>query len=124
MSDSHRVMLRVTASMVLALALCLGLVLGVTGCGDDKDDAGDTTTTSAGAGDGTSATGGSGVGSQTDGVDSALLGKWYSEVCLLDQPFVKEDKQTIDDLRGALITKTGENVTISRFVRYELGEKA
>ena len=79
MSDSLRVMLRVAASTVLALALCLGLVLGVTGCGDDKDDAGDTSTTSAGAGDGTSATDGSGVDSQTDGVDSALIGEWYCE---------------------------------------------
>ena len=79
MSDSLRVMLRVAASTVLALALCLALVLGAIGCGDDKDDAGDTTTTSAGAGDGTSTTGGSGVDSQADGLDSALLGEWYCE---------------------------------------------
>ena len=79
MSDSLRVMLRVAASTVLALALCLGLVLGVTGCGDDKDDAGDTSITSVGAGDGTSVTDGSGVDSQTDGVDSALIGEWYCE---------------------------------------------
>ncbi len=50
--------------------------------------------------------------------------KWYSEVCLLDQPYVQDDKQTIDGLRGALISKTGENIVVSRFVRYELGEKA
>jgi elongation factor Ts len=50
--------------------------------------------------------------------------KWYSEVCLLSQPYVQDDKQTIDDLRGALISKTGENIVVSRFVRYELGEKA
>lgn len=50
------------------------------------------------------------------------IAKWFSEVCLLNQPFVKEDKKSVDDMRGALISKTGENVTISRFVRYELGE--
>ncbi|MFH1436777.1 MAG: translation elongation factor Ts, partial [Pseudomonadota bacterium] len=33
--------------------------------------------------------------------------KWYSEVCLLDQPFVKDDKKTIETLRGELIAKTG-----------------
>ena len=76
MSDSLRVMLRVAASTVLALALCLGLVLGVTGCGDDEDDAGVTTTTSADAGDGTSATDSSGVDSQTG---AALIGEWYCE---------------------------------------------
>jgi elongation factor Ts len=50
--------------------------------------------------------------------------KWYSEVCLLNQPFIRDDKKTVDDLRGSLISRTGENVVISRFVRYELGEKA
>jgi elongation factor Ts len=51
------------------------------------------------------------------------LRKWYSEVCLLHQPFVREDDKTVDDLRGALISKTGENIVVNRFVRYELGEK-
>ncbi|MBW2260442.1 MAG: elongation factor Ts [Deltaproteobacteria bacterium] len=49
--------------------------------------------------------------------------KWYSDVCLLNQPYVQDDKQTIDALRGSLISKTGENIVVSRFVRYELGEK-
>jgi elongation factor Ts len=52
------------------------------------------------------------------------LNKWYTEVCLMDQPYVRDDKQTVDGLRGALISKTGENVSVSRFVRFELGEKA
>jgi elongation factor Ts len=51
------------------------------------------------------------------------LRKWYSEVCLLDQPFIRDDKQTVDKLRGSLISKTGENIVVGRFVRYELGEK-
>ncbi len=52
------------------------------------------------------------------------IAKWYSEVCLLDQVFIRDDTQTIDSLRGTLISKTGENITVSRFVRYELGEKS
>ncbi len=49
--------------------------------------------------------------------------KWFSEVCLLEQPFVKDDKKNIDVLRGELIAKTGENIQVRRFVRYSLGEK-
>ena len=59
-----------------------------------------------------------------DKIVEGKIRKWYSEVCLLSQPYVQDDKQTIDDLRGSLISKTGENIVVSRFVRYELGEKA
>ncbi len=49
--------------------------------------------------------------------------KWYSEVCLLEQPFVKEpDKCTIKDLLTAKIAELGENMVIRRFTRYHLGE--
>lgn len=50
------------------------------------------------------------------------LKKFYSEVCLLDQPFVMDDKKTINDLITEQITKTGENIVIKRFVRYVVGE--
>jgi len=49
------------------------------------------------------------------------LGKWHSEVCLLDQPFVKDDKQTIKGLVKSLAGECGE-VTIRRFARFQLGE--
>ncbi|HXW85783.1 MAG TPA: translation elongation factor Ts [Candidatus Bathyarchaeia archaeon] len=49
------------------------------------------------------------------------LFKLYGEVCLLNQPFVKNDQQTIDDVIKELIGKTGENIVIKRFARYELG---
>jgi elongation factor Ts len=48
--------------------------------------------------------------------------KWMKEICLLDQPFVKDDSKTIDALLQALIAKIGENIKIRRFVRFELGE--
>ena len=48
--------------------------------------------------------------------------KYLSEVCLLDQPFVKDDKQTVGELVKHLSGKTGENIQVRRFVRYALGE--
>ena len=48
--------------------------------------------------------------------------KYLSEVCLLDQPFVKDDKQTVGELVKLMSGKTGENIQIRRFVRYALGE--
>ena len=50
------------------------------------------------------------------------LGKLYSEVCLLNQPFIKDDKLTIEQLVASFIAKFGENVQIKRFARYVLGE--
>jgi len=44
------------------------------------------------------------------------------EVALLEQPFIKDAGVNIDDLLKAVVTKTGENVRISRFVRFRLGE--
>jgi len=50
------------------------------------------------------------------------LNKFYSEACLLEQPFVKNPDITVQDLLNELIAKTGENIVIRRFVRYQLGE--
>ncbi len=50
------------------------------------------------------------------------MNKWFSEVCLLEQPFVKDDKKTISDLIAELTGKCGEKVAIRRFVRFQLGE--
>jgi len=44
-----------------------------------------------------------------------------AEICLLLQPFIKNSSQTIEDLVKALIAKTGENVQVRRFARFELG---
>lgn len=52
------------------------------------------------------------------------LEKFYSEVCLLDQPFIKDTDKKIIDLIGELVAKIGENIVIRRFVRYQLGEKS
>jgi elongation factor Ts len=49
------------------------------------------------------------------------LEKHYSTVCLLDQPFVKEPEKTVKELLTEAIAKTGENIQVRRFVRYQLG---
>ncbi|PWM78876.1 MAG: translation elongation factor Ts [Phascolarctobacterium sp.] len=48
--------------------------------------------------------------------------KYYKEVCLLEQPFVKDPDKTINDLITESIAKIGENISIRRFTRYQLGE--
>ena len=50
------------------------------------------------------------------------LEKFYSEACLMDQPFIKNDKMTIKEYLGSLIGKIGENIVVRRFVRFQLGE--
>lgn len=50
------------------------------------------------------------------------LEKYYSEVCLLEQPFVKDPDRTVQDLLNGLIGKLGEKVEIRRFIRFQVGE--
>ncbi|WP_334109464.1 translation elongation factor Ts [Thermodesulfitimonas autotrophica] len=50
------------------------------------------------------------------------LEKFFKEACLLEQPFVKNPDITVKDLLNEVIVRTGENVVIRRFIRYELGE--
>ena len=50
------------------------------------------------------------------------MGKFYEEVCLLEQPFIKEQSQTIKDLIAQKVGKLGENITIRRFARFKVGD--
>lgn len=50
------------------------------------------------------------------------IAKFYKDVCLLDQQFVKDSDKTISQLITEKIAKIGENISIRRFTRYELGE--
>jgi elongation factor Ts len=50
------------------------------------------------------------------------LQKYYQEVCLVRQPFIKDDELTVQDVLTEAIAKTGENIVVQRFVRFELGE--
>lgn len=50
------------------------------------------------------------------------LQKYYQEVCLMKQPFIKDDDLTVQDVLTEIIAKLGENVVVRRFVRFELGD--
>ena len=50
------------------------------------------------------------------------IGKYYEEFCLMEQPFIKDPDKTIDQLLNEKIAAIGENISIRRFVRFELGE--
>jgi elongation factor Ts len=50
------------------------------------------------------------------------LQKYYQEVCLMKQPFIKDDDLTVQDVLTEIIAKLGENIVVRRFVRFELGD--
>jgi elongation factor Ts len=49
------------------------------------------------------------------------LGKFYEEFCLLDQPFIKDQSQTIGQIVAAKVAKLGENISVRRFARFKVG---
>lgn len=49
------------------------------------------------------------------------LAKRFEDICLLDQKYIKDDSKTVRDYLNETIARTGENIVIRRFVRYELG---
>jgi len=57
-----------------------------------------------------------------DKIADGKLEKFYQEVCLMEQPFIKNADITIKELLEELVTKLGENIVIRRFVRFQLGE--
>ncbi len=57
-----------------------------------------------------------------DKIIQGKLKKYYEEVCLLDQKFIKNSDITIETLINQLIAKTGENIIVRRFARFQLGE--
>jgi elongation factor Ts len=59
-----------------------------------------------------------------DKIAEGKLEKFYQEVCLMEQPFIKNPDITVKGLLEELVTKLGENVVIRRFVRFQLGETA
>ena len=59
-----------------------------------------------------------------DKIVEGRLAKFFEEVCLLDQPFIKDNTQTIDQLIKSKIAGLQENITIARFSRFKVGETA
>ncbi len=58
-----------------------------------------------------------------DKIVTGKLEKYYSEVCLLEQSFIRDEDLKIKDLLTQKISAFGENITIKRFVRFQVGEK-
>ena len=56
-----------------------------------------------------------------DKITEGKLNKFYSEICLMEQVFIKDDKKTIDQLVKETSSKTGENIVVRRFARFKLG---
>jgi elongation factor Ts len=50
------------------------------------------------------------------------MSKFYEEVCLLDQPFIKDQAQTIAQIISARVAKLGENISVRRFARFKVGD--
>ena len=59
-----------------------------------------------------------------DKIVEGRLAKYYEEVCLMEQPFIKENTTTIADLIKSKIAKLGENISVARFVRFKVGDTA
>ena len=50
------------------------------------------------------------------------LGRFFAEVCLLEQPYIRDDKRTVADIVQEAAAKTGENIVVRRFSRFRLGQ--
>lgn len=57
-----------------------------------------------------------------DKIAEGRVEKFYSQVCLLEQTFIKDDKHTIQSMIKESIAKLGENIQIKRYIRYKVGE--
>jgi elongation factor Ts len=57
-----------------------------------------------------------------DKIVEGRMNKFYEEVCLYEQPFIKENTTTVADLIKTKIAKLGENISVSRFVRFKVGD--
>lgn len=58
-----------------------------------------------------------------DKIVEGRMSKFYEEVVLLEQPFVKDNSKTVQDLITEMIAKLGENITIGRVARFKIGEE-
>ena len=59
-----------------------------------------------------------------DKIIDGKMEKWYKQVCLMEQAFVKDPSKSVSDLIKESISKLGENISIKRFARFQLGENA
>lgn len=57
-----------------------------------------------------------------DRIVDGKINKYYSEICLMEQPFIKDPSKTITEVINEAVLSIGEKITVRRFVRYEMGE--
>jgi len=57
-----------------------------------------------------------------DKIAEGRLNKFYGQVCLVEQPYIKDDKKKVSDLVQEAVATLGENIQIARFTRYKVGE--
>ena len=58
----------------------------------------------------------------TQRIVEGKLAKTLEEICLINQVYIRDSKLTVEDLQNELLSKLGENIKVSRFVRYQIGE--
>jgi len=58
-----------------------------------------------------------------DKIAEGKIEKWYGEICLVDQAFIKEDKRKVRDRIQDAVGKIGENISVRRFTRFQVGEE-
>jgi len=59
-----------------------------------------------------------------DKIVDGKVDKFLSDICLLEQPFIRDPEKTVKDIVSAAIAKLGENINVRRFARFQLGESA
>ena len=59
-----------------------------------------------------------------DKIVEGRMSKFYEEICLYEQPFIRDNATSVGDLIKSAIAKLGENISVSRFVRFKVGEAA
>jgi elongation factor Ts len=59
-----------------------------------------------------------------DKIVEGRLTKFYEEICLLEQPFIRDNSMTVQQLIATKIAKLGENISVARFTRYKVGDMA
>lgn len=57
-----------------------------------------------------------------DQIVEGKVKKFYTDICLLKQPYIKNDQKSVEEILKELMAKTGENIKIKRFARYEVGQ--
>lgn len=58
-----------------------------------------------------------------DKIIEGKIGAYYKENCLMQQPYIRDESKTIEELIKAMIAKTGENIVVARFARFKIGGK-